>query len=82
MFASKLEMRLSWQLTLWPELVLRSLDIMVGLRDLLNRVRMNGNIRVSYIRLIINLLVHSPSHPFIHLTYSLFLFLVGSLSES
>lgn len=46
MFASKLEMGLSWQLRLWPEVLLRSLNIMVGLRVVLNKVYVNGNVKV------------------------------------
>lgn len=46
MFASKLRMSSSWQLGLWPGVVLRSLNITVALRVKLSKLRMNGNIRV------------------------------------
>ena len=46
MFASKLDMRSSWQLRLQPEVILRFLNIIGGLRVKLNKVHRTGSIRV------------------------------------
>ena len=40
-------MHSSWQLRLWAEVVLRLLNIIVGLRVKLNKVHMNGNIELG-----------------------------------
>ena len=47
MFTFKLDMRSSWQLRLWSEVILTSLNDIVGLRVTLNKVHTSGNIQLG-----------------------------------